>query len=89
MDNDTRMSKNMAPWDRVARLVIAAGVLVVWMTVKLSSGWLTAVLIIGAIFLVTAITGFCPLYRLFGKNVGTKRPSAPVVPPQTPPVQPM
>ena len=56
---------NMANWDRIGRFVIGIILLVLSLT-----GSATGVLgiifdIIGAIFVVTGLVGFCPLYALF------------------------
>jgi len=56
------MKKNMGPADRSIR-VIAAIVIAVLIVAKTLTGTLALVLgILGGIFLVTAVIGFCPLY---------------------------
>ena len=56
------MKKNMGLADRSIR-VIAAIVIVVLIVAKTLTGTLALVLgILGGIFVVTAVIGFCPLY---------------------------
>ncbi len=60
------MKKNMGGADRIIRLIIAAvfGYLYFSGTV---SGTLGLVLVVlGAVFVLTSLEGFCPLYTLFG-----------------------
>jgi hypothetical protein len=58
--------KNESGLDRVIRLVIAIAAFVGAFAVGFGSalGWVLVVA--GAIALVTAAIGFCPLYRVFG-----------------------
>lgn len=51
--------------DRMVRVVVAEALLVgsyIW----LSGGWQTAAYVVGAVALITAATGFCLVYKLFG-----------------------
>lgn len=60
------MKKNMGSVDRVIRIVFAALVGVLYATDQISG---TTALVLGlfaAIFLVTALVRFCPLYYPFG-----------------------
>lgn len=55
------MSRNLATWDRVARLVVGAVLIaLVFVGPQTPWGW------IGIVPIVTALVGFCPAYRLFG-----------------------
>ena len=59
------MKKNMGTVDRVIRLALVVVVAILYAT-GLISGPLALVLgILAAIFLVTSLVGFCPLYSLF------------------------
>ena len=52
---------NSAPWDRILRVVIGIALLsIVFIGPQTPWGWL------GAILVITGLTGFCPLYRMFG-----------------------
>ncbi len=60
------MTKNMGTLDRVLRLILAIVVAVLYFTGLISG---TAAIILGilaAVFLLTSVVGFCPLYTLFG-----------------------
>ena len=61
--------KNVSTLDRAVRGVAGAGLLVAAVaSLGLGSGGALGVVFgaVGAILLATAITGFCPLYRLLG-----------------------
>ena len=60
------MSTNESPIDRVIRVVIAVAAVVVAFVVGASSVLGIILFVVAAIMLVTAATGFCPLYRLIG-----------------------
>lgn len=60
------MTKNIGTLDRVLRLIFAIVVAVLYFTGLISG---TAAIILGilaAVFLLTSVVGFCPLYTLFG-----------------------
>ncbi len=65
------MKLNEAGWDRIVRVVL--GIVLLYLGVAgVVAGALGIVLdIFGALFLVTGIVGFCPLYALLG--VSTRR----------------
>ena len=56
--------KNEGNLDRVVRVVL--GVIAVSLAVAIGGGWSVLFWIVGAVSLLTAATGFCPLYRLVG-----------------------
>ena len=59
------MKVNESAIDRIIRAVV--GVVLVGLGVFVIHGWVGIVLIVlGAVALFTAATGFCLLYRLFG-----------------------
>ena len=65
------MTKNMGTADRVIRILAAIGVAVMYFTGSIS-GVLAIVLgVIGVVFLVTSLVGFCPAYVPFG--ISTRR----------------
>ena len=73
------MTRNESSLDRILRLVAGAALVLLMLTGVVTGvlGW--ALLVVGAILLVTAATGFCPLYALFGIRtcaVGTSNRSA-------------
>lgn len=55
------MTRNLANWDRIARLVLGALLIVLAATGTIGIwGYL------GLIFVGTAFVSFCPIYRIFG-----------------------
>ena len=55
----------MATWDRIGRALIAI-VFFALIIMGVTSGGLSIVLgVLGAVFLLTSIFGFCPLYAVF------------------------
>ena len=60
------MAKNESNMDRIIRLIVAALIVILYLT-GVVSGWLGIVLLVVALVLaVTAAVGFCPLYKLLG-----------------------
>ncbi len=66
------MKQNMRNADRLARLVVAA--LAVWLAIAVGPGTAGGiiVLVIAGIMTATGLSGFCPLYLLFG-HLGRRR----------------
>lgn len=59
------MKKNESTMDRVARAIL--GVVFLVLGVTFFSGTTSSVLyVLGIVMLITAATGFCALYKLFG-----------------------
>lgn len=65
------MTINMAPWDRIVRALVAVALVILAATGVLSGALAIVAYVVAAVFLFTALFGFCPIYRLFG--IGTKR----------------
>lgn len=57
------MTRNMGATDRVARATIGIALLGMLFTVEGPVGWLG---LVGLVPLVTAIAGWCPVYRWLG-----------------------
>lgn len=60
------MERNMGMLDRAVRLAVAAIV-----GLSIYTGWISGGLailfgVLGVVFVLTSLVGFCPLYRLFG-----------------------
>jgi len=55
------MTRNLAKWDRLARLVLGALLIVLAFT-----GTIGAWGFLGVIFVGTAFVNFCPIYRILG-----------------------
>jgi hypothetical protein len=64
------MMKNESKADRIIRFVLAIGFFLIG-AYLLSGFWMYAFYVLGLIFLVTSLTGFCALYKLFG--ISTKK----------------
>jgi len=65
------MKLNMGAWDRILRLLVTLLVLIL-VIVGVLKGALAIILgIVAIIFFITGVTGFCPLYVIFG--VSTKK----------------
>ena len=62
------MKKNMGNVDKVIRFVLAAVIAYLIFTKVLVGLWAIVLGILGGIFLLTIVTGFCGLYPLFGIN---------------------
>jgi hypothetical protein len=60
------MKTNMGPADRVIRLVVAAIIAVLFFSGAITGTLATVLAIIGLVFILTSLVGFCPLYILFG-----------------------
>jgi hypothetical protein len=60
------MSRNESGLDRIIRVVIAISAVVGAVAVGMGTVGAWVLLAVAAIMLVTAVTGFCPLYRVFG-----------------------
>lgn len=57
------MKTNMADWDRIIRIVLGF-IFIVLAIIKGSLWWILGVL--GIVFIVTSIIGYCPLYAVIG-----------------------
>ncbi len=57
------MEKNMASWDRAIRIVLA----IIFIALAYMNGGAWVVLgVIGVVFILTSLIGFCPLYKVVG-----------------------
>ncbi len=68
------MKQNEHILDRIIRVLIALGLFYVGITWSMSSFLRIVLAIVGGILIVTAVTGYCALYSLFGIN--TKKSSS-------------
>lgn len=67
------MKKNMGTIDKVIRVLVAAIIVILYLT-KVTTGTLGVVLLIFAlVFVITGLVGFCPLYLPFGINTCKKK----------------
>jgi hypothetical protein len=58
------MKKNMGDLDRIIRAIVGVG-LVIFGVLYLGFWWGILMLVVGAILLITALVGICPIYILF------------------------
>ena len=64
--------KNMGTVDRVIRILVAVVVVILYFTNVISGTLGIILLALSAIFVVTSILSFCPLYKLFGLSTTKK-----------------
>lgn len=60
------MTKNMGNADRAVRTLIAAAVAVLFFTNVIGGTLGIVLMVLAAVFLLTSVVSFCPLYTLFG-----------------------
>ncbi|NQV51609.1 MAG: DUF2892 domain-containing protein [Flavobacteriales bacterium] len=60
------MKKNMGTIDRVVRVVIALVIAALWYAEVISGTVAIIGLVLAAIFILTSLVSFCPLYLPFG-----------------------
>jgi hypothetical protein len=60
------MKRNMGIRDRSIRQLIAGVFLILWLTSIVRGVAAIIMMVLAGIFLLTGITGVCPLYRLLG-----------------------
>jgi len=67
------MKTNMGTADRIIRVIIAAVIAVLFFSGIISGTIGIILLILGAVFLLTAIINFCPLYYPFKLSTAPKK----------------
>ena len=67
------MKKNMGTADKIVRLIAAAIILVLYFTNVINGTLAIILLIVAAIFVLTSLVSFCPLYWPFGISTGKKK----------------
>ncbi len=60
------MTKNMGSTDRIIRLIVAAVAAVLYFTDTLTGTLGIVALVVAAIFTLTSVISFCPLYAIAG-----------------------
>ena len=60
------MKKNMGSADKIIRLIAAVVILALYLTHVISGVLAVVLLVIAAIFVLTSLITFCPIYRIFG-----------------------
>ncbi len=68
------MKKNMGTTDKVIRILVAAIIAGLYFTNVITGTLAIVLMVVAAIFLVTSLLNFCPLYAIFGMNTcGVKK----------------
>jgi fatty acid desaturase len=67
------MKKNMGAADKVARLLVAIVVAILYLANVISGTLAIVLLVIAVVFVLTSLVSFCPLYTLLGINTCKKR----------------
>jgi hypothetical protein len=62
------MKKNMGGSDRTIRLIVAAVILGLYAMGYISGTLSIILIVVAAIFALTSVINFCPLYAVFGFN---------------------
>lgn len=62
------MKKNMGNTDRIIRLLLAGIFALLWFQNIVTGTWAIVLLVLAAVFVLTSLISFCPLYTLFGIN---------------------
>lgn len=67
------MKANLGTTDRFIRLLIAAAIVVLYFLNLINGTTATVLLVIAAVFVLTSLFSFCPLYTIFGMRTNKKR----------------
>lgn len=62
------MKKNMGNADRTIRILAAIVFAVLYFTGTVTGTWGIVLLVLGAVFVLTTLVSFCPLYAMVGMN---------------------
>ena len=68
------MKSNMGPADKVLRFVLAAVIAILYFTGIIQGSLGIVLAVVAAIFAVTGLINFCPLYASFGFS--TRKPTS-------------
>jgi len=66
------MKKNMGTVDKVIRILVAVVIAVLFYTQVITGTLGIVLLVLAAVFVITSLISFCPLYLPFGLNTGKK-----------------
>lgn len=62
------MKKNMGSADKIVRMVLAAIIAILYFTNTITGTLGIVLLVLAAVFVLTSLISFCPLYLPFGIN---------------------
>jgi hypothetical protein len=66
------MKKNMGLIDKVIRVLVAVVVFALYFTNVISGAVGIILMVVAAIFIITSLLGFCPIYLPFGLSTAKK-----------------
>ena len=66
------MKKNMGTVDRVIRVILAAILVILYLTDTITGTIGLVLVVLGVVFLLTSLISFCPLYWPFGISTRKK-----------------
>ena len=67
------MKKNMGNADRIIRLLIAAAIAVLYFTHIITGTVGIVLLVVAAVFVLTSLVSFCPIYAVLGMSTCPKK----------------
>lgn len=67
------MKANMGTTDKIIRIALAALVAILYFTNVISGTIGIVLLVLAAVFVLTSLISFCPLYPILGMNTTTKK----------------
>lgn len=67
------MKPNMGTTDKIIRIALAALVAILYFTNVISGTLGIILLVLAAVFVLTSLVSFCPLYPLLGMNTKEKK----------------
>lgn len=67
------MKSNMGTTDKIIRIAIAVVVAILYFTGVIPETLGIILLVLAAVFVLTSLISFCPLYLPFGINTGKKK----------------
>ena len=67
------MKTNMGTADRILRILVAVAIAVLYFTGVISATLGLILMILAAVFILTAFMSFCPLYLPFGLSTAKKK----------------
>ena len=62
------MNANVGSTDKIVRVVLALGAVVLAFVAGIGSAMGIVLLVVGVVLAATALTGFCPIYRVLGMS---------------------
>lgn len=67
------MKKNMGSTDKIIRVLLAIVFAALYFTGTVTGTWGIVLLVLAAVFLLTSLVSFCPLYLPFKINTNKKK----------------